>query len=143
MSLYGDSPVYLKGAVANAKLARKIYSKWTMRIYCETFNYDMNIFRKLDCEIVAKPKSKLHSGMFWRFLAAWDVEAERVIFRDADSRLNLKEAAAVRAWEESGLDSPIFAPVIHPYIHISNASLVRLAKVCKKYSGIRYVIYEE
>ena len=104
MSLYGNSDMYTKGAIENAKLVPKIFPGWTMRLYCEN-NTNINKFKKLGCEIVFKPRSKLHSGMFWRFIAAWDKEVERVIFRDTDSRLNIKEAEAVKAWEKSGMDA--------------------------------------
>ena len=90
-SLYGNSPIYLNGIITNAKLVPKIFPKWIMRVYCEADKFDISPLQKLGCEIIFKPCSILHSGMFWRFLAAWDEEAERVIFRDADSRLNKKE----------------------------------------------------
>lgn len=37
-------------------------------------------------------------GMFWRLLAAADPDADAIIFRDADSRLNIREKVAVDAW---------------------------------------------
>ena len=101
MSLYGRSPIYYNGAIANAELVPEIFPGWTLRIYCEE-GINSTELEKLGCEIVNKPASRIHSGMFWRFLAAWDNKAERAIFRDADSRLNTKEAAAVKAWEKSG-----------------------------------------
>ncbi|MHA1345008.1 MAG: hypothetical protein ACTSO3_01275 [Candidatus Heimdallarchaeaceae archaeon] len=113
ISLYGDSPVYFNGVIANAKLVPKIFPGWTMRVYCEMSNIDLTPLVELDCEIIRKPESRLHSGMFWRFLAAWDNEAERAIFRDADSRLNVKEAEAVKAWEESGLDAHCMKDHLH------------------------------
>ena len=103
ISLYGNASMYYNGLVANAKLAPEIFPGWTMRVYCEK-TLDMTELQELGCEIVYKPSSKIHSGMFWRFIAAWD-DAERAIFRDADSRLNVKEAEAVKAWEQSGLDA--------------------------------------
>lgn len=102
MSLYGNGPVYTKGAIANAHLLPEIYPDWTLRIYCCVHDNDITELQKLGCEIYAMSRTRLHSGMFWRFLAAWDKEAERVIFRDADSRFNVREAAAVKAWEGSG-----------------------------------------
>jgi hypothetical protein len=41
-------------------------------------------------------------GLFWRFLAASDQAADPILFRDCDSRLNVREAAAVAAWLERG-----------------------------------------
>lgn len=40
-------------------------------------------------------------GMFWRLFAAADERASHIIFRDADSRLNVREKAAVDAWIDS------------------------------------------
>ena len=113
MSLYGDSSVYIDGAIINAELAPKIFPGWTMRVYCDASAAVIDKLKKLKCEIVIKPQSKLHSGMFWRFIAAWDEKAERVIFRDADSRLNVKEAAAVKAWEKSGRDAHCMKDHLH------------------------------
>jgi len=104
ISLYGNSPVYYNGALCNAQLAPEIFPGWTIRYYCEKGIVATEL-RNLGCEIVFKPKSRIHSGMFWRFLAAWDIKGERVIFRDSDSRLNVKEAEAVKAWEQSGLNA--------------------------------------
>jgi len=105
MSLYGSDPMYLRGAIANAELLPKIFPGWTLRIYCCVHDMNVTCLENLDCEIVTESRSKLHSGMFWRFKAAWDDTVERVLFRDADSRFNVKEAAAVKAWEKSGLDA--------------------------------------
>lgn len=101
MSLYGDSPKYLNGAIANARLLDDIYPGWKLRVYCER-GLDCSALTELGCEVVTMPRSRKHSGMFWRFLPAWETELERVIFRDADSRINVREAAAVQAWIESG-----------------------------------------
>lgn len=40
--------------------------------------------------------------MFWRFLVYDDPSVARFVVRDADSRLNLREAAAVAQWVASG-----------------------------------------
>jgi len=105
MSVYGTDPMYVRGAVRNAELARDIFPGWTLRVYYERAAVDPEPLRILGCETIAQTRSRIHSGMFWRFLAAWDEEAKRVIFRDSDSRLNVREAAAVKAWEDSGLDA--------------------------------------
>ena len=112
MSLYGHKPMYIKGAVANALLLPKIYPGWKMRVYCSE-RADPSRLEDLGCEIKVMPRSRRHSGMFWRFLDAWDTSAERVIFRDADSRFNVRGAAAVQAWEESGK----VAHCMHDHLH--------------------------
>lgn len=50
---------------------------------------------------MGKTSFNLH-GALWRFLAAIDPEVERYVIRDADSRLNGRERAAVNEWIESG-----------------------------------------
>lgn len=101
MSLYGDSLTYLQGAIENARLMPSIYPDWKMVVYCEAA-IDVSNLESLGCEIRRCFESYEHSGMFWRFLAAWDDEADFAIFRDADSRINVREAVAVRAWIASG-----------------------------------------
>ena len=107
MSVYGSDPKYLDGAIENAKLVQDVYPGWTMRVYYGAHGepFDTSELERLGCEVVTRSRSRMHSGMFWRFLAAWDMNVERVIFRDTDSRLNVREAACVKAWEESGLDA--------------------------------------
>lgn len=102
MSLYGDSPMYLQGALANAFLREAFYPGWGLRFYCSD-DVDTTLLEKEGCEIRRMGVSRKHAGMLWRFLAAWDEGYERVIFRDADSRFNPREVAAVKAWEASGL----------------------------------------
>lgn len=99
MSLYGDLPLYTFGARENINLLEKVYPGWTLRIYTDNDLFDS---ARNNVEIVRMKKSVGSSGMFWRFLAADDPEAEYVIFRDADSRLNVREKAAVDEWIASG-----------------------------------------
>jgi hypothetical protein len=102
-SLYGRRPMYLRGMMANARLAPIIYPGWQVRVYCEDDTPDRAKLAALGCDVKPMGHSVGSSGMLWRFLAAWDRDAERVIFRDADSRLNVREAAAVAEWIDSGL----------------------------------------
>ena len=103
-SLYGDDPKYLMGAIRNACLVPLYYPGWQMRVYCAD-DVDANELQRLGCQIERMGVSHDHSGMLWRFLPAWEEGVDRVIFRDADSRLGPREAAAVAAWEASGLDT--------------------------------------
>lgn len=114
MSLYGDALMYLQGAIENARLAPVIYPGWKMVVYCEK-GIDTTELKALGCEIRMKPASLGHSGMFWRFLAAWDEDTDLVIFRDVDSRLNVREAAAVKVWDQSGM----LAHSMHDHRHHS------------------------
>ncbi|RLF30313.1 MAG: hypothetical protein DRN14_00220 [Thermoplasmata archaeon] len=93
--------MYVRGAEENAKLMPEIYPGWKMIVFCEDTTPTQQL-RRLGCEIRRMGKSRKHTGMMWRFLPAWEDGVERVIFRDADSRINVREAAAVQAWIESG-----------------------------------------
>lgn len=112
MSLYGSKAMYHKGAVANARLMSKIYPGWRLRVYAEQ-GHNYTELREAGAEVVLMPISCDQSGMFWRFLAAWDANVDYVIFRDSDSRINVREAAAVREWGQSGL----LAHCMHDHPH--------------------------
>lgn len=107
MSVYGKERMYIDGAVKNAKLMNKIYPGWKMVVYCEkgTDESVIKALRDLGVKIVVMRTSFIHSGMLWRFLPAWDPKIDYVIFRDSDSRINVREAAAVQAWIDSGKDA--------------------------------------
>ena len=106
MSLYGGDPKYIHGALLNAELAPVCYPGWTLRVYLCERDLDPTPLREAGVEVIEVPyRSRIHSGMYWRFFAAWEDGVERVIFRDADSRLNVREAYAVRAWIRSGADA--------------------------------------
>ena len=104
MSLYGDIDMYKTGALENIALRAKYYPDWNIRIYVS------EAMPELDCETIIMGQSLEHSGMFWRFKALWDGVT---IIRDTDSRFNSKEAAAVKAWE----DSTYMAHSMHDHAH--------------------------
>jgi len=102
-SLWGIKPFYTQGAIENAKLQPIIYPGWTCRFYHdETVPVNvLNELLNLGAELVEQSKSDGNYGMFWRFKPLDDENIERFIVRDTDCRLNLREADAVREWEES------------------------------------------
>lgn len=112
LSLYGKDPKYLQGIIENAKLMPKIYPGWVMRVYCDNDVFVQRLW-ELGCETVFMGYSNEHSGMLWRFLPIWEVGIERVVFRDADSRINWREAEAVKAWIASDLDAHVMQD--HPH----------------------------
>jgi len=99
-SVYGSNPKYAHAVLENIKLQPEIYPGWTCRIYLdETVPEEVvKEIKKTDAEIVVKPKSNGHLGMFWRFEPLKDISIDRFIVRDSDSRLNIREAAAVQEW---------------------------------------------
>ena len=102
-SIWGSNPKYADAAIANAKLQPEIYPGWGCRFYIdETVPVTIiNQLKDLGSEIVMMPKSDGNYGLFWRFEPLKDLAIDRFIVRDTDSRLNVKEAAAVYEWEES------------------------------------------
>lgn len=103
-SLWGTSPKYLVGAVRNAELAKEIYPDWTCRFYVGSsvpygYIHKLNSFD--NTQVVEKPEFGDWTGMYWRFEPASENGVEVMISRDTDSRLSLREKAAVDEWLES------------------------------------------
>lgn len=101
---YGKDPKYVHSALKNIDLQPKIYPGWTCRIYVskDIPENAMKLLRDSSAEIIIKDPVKGHLGMFWRFEPLMDHNIERFIVRDTDSRINPREADAVKEWEESG-----------------------------------------
>lgn len=114
-SLWGDKPKYTEGAVINARQAKEIYPGWTARFYCGESVPDtiLNQLREAGAEVFIVSGINDNRGMFWRFWALEDGDAERILLRDTDSRLTPRERAAVAEWEHSGLVGHIMRD--HPY----------------------------
>lgn len=115
-SLWGDNPKYTVGALKNASLAQSIYPDW----FCYFFvakSVPQTIVNSLAqfSNVIIKPRN--HDGdwssMFWRFETCYDPLIKVSIFRDTDSRLNLREKNAVDVWLES--DKTFHIMRDHPY----------------------------
>ena len=100
-SLWGDKPLYNVGAIRNAELMREIYPDWKMILYYNNSvpSETISKLETLDCILVKV--DDFEYGCFWRFFAADIDDCELVIFRDTDSRINLRERDAVNAWIET------------------------------------------
>ncbi len=111
-SLWGNNPKYTIGAIRNAELAKDIYPGWKCRFYVgeDVPSNIIETLKSLESEIVQMGGTGWN-GMFWRFLSADSYDT--VISRDADSRLNLREKAAVDEWLGSDKDFHIMRD--HPY----------------------------
>ena len=103
-SLWGQSEFYTDGAIRNAELAAEIYPEWKSRFYCAaSVSAEVtDALRDLDCQVVSMQDEEGFAGTFWRFLVADDPTVGRFMIRDADSRISLREKAAVAEWIESG-----------------------------------------
>ncbi|MBL3583592.1 hypothetical protein [Oleidesulfovibrio alaskensis] len=114
-SLYGRLPKYLEGAVRNAEAIAKFWPEWKARFYVGVSVPD-SIREKLTllgAEIVLMNGPENPSAMFWRFQAFFDPQVSRVLIRDADSRLTVREQVVVNAWLASGKEFHIVRD--HPF----------------------------
>lgn len=98
-SLWGSAPMYLRGAVLNAQLAKTVYPGWKCRFYVgkdveESVRADLVSLGSELVEVDDPPSV----GYSWRFMVADDPNVDRFIVRDCDSRLSVREAAAVEDW---------------------------------------------
>jgi len=112
-SLYGAHSFYCHGAVENARIAKDIYPGWTTRFYLrdDVPKKTEAALIKEGAEVVHMPIAQLTgplgaadgwAGVFWRFMPLDNSKYEHVIIRDVDSRLNVREKAAVDEWITSG-----------------------------------------
>lgn len=104
-SLWGESPRYLRGALRNALLAADIYPDWTLRFYVDdSVPADfIGILKKLGAQIrECKDSGSTREKLCRRFAVASDPDVGYFLVRDADSVINLREAIAVKQWQDSG-----------------------------------------
>lgn len=116
MSLWGNVPMYIRGAFENVILWKKIYPDWKLRFYIDK-SVDMSIAKELhnkgaEVFLVENTKGSFH-GMYWRMLVNDDPSVSRFIIRDSDSRLNYREKVAVDEWIKS--DKSLHIMRDHPH----------------------------
>lgn len=103
--LWGDNPVYVSGAIVNARIAPHIYRGWVCRFYCDSSvpSDALDMIRRAGSQVVMVTDPELQSiRPMWRFLVSDDPTVDRFVCRDTDSRLNGQELNAVDAWVKSG-----------------------------------------
>jgi len=103
--VFGINPMYIRGAVANAKLALEIYPGWRTRFYLSKPVYDLiadelMYIKNTSIVLVEAPENFFFTN--YRFLVCNEPDIDVAIFRDTDSRLSVREAAAVSEWINSG-----------------------------------------
>jgi hypothetical protein len=100
-SLWGNNECYNWGALENALLAQKIYPEWICRFYIGR-NVIPEMISKLqklnNVELVYMNEHKSMGNTFWRFSPVFEEDYEVYLSRDTDSRLNIREKAAVDEW---------------------------------------------
>lgn len=100
-SLWGADLKYLIGALKNADLAKTIYPGWICRFYVAEsvpYHFVKDLEDKDNCEVFYRPGPGDWKSMFWRFEPAAEDNVDVMISRDTDSRLNMREYEAVKAW---------------------------------------------
>lgn len=140
--VYGNKPMYTKGMVENLKLSKEFYPDWEVYIYVsKTVPKDVLLeYKKYTKNIFLVNDSDRGFFMSYRYLAASDVNVEYAIFRDADSRLTEREAAAVEEWLEAGTDLHIM--IDHPW-HSGVPILGGMFGLkCSKVRDMKNIIYK-
>lgn len=115
-SLWGNNPLYTRGAINNADLALDVYPGWVCYYFCNSCVPE---------EIIKELKTRKNTNVIQiesigdnrsamnRFFAVDFADVQRAIFRDADSRVSFREKLAVDEWIKSDADIHIMRD--HPY----------------------------
>lgn len=115
-SLWGNNERYTHGALRNSELASEIYPDWICRFYIGKSVPDdiiKSLKKKDNTQLILMNKPGDWYSMFWRFLPASDSNVDVMISRDCDSRLTVRERAAVEEWLKS--DKLFHIMRDHPY----------------------------
>jgi hypothetical protein len=116
-SLWGDKPIYNVGVIKNAELMKVVYPNWKMIVFYDNTVPKETIDKLIEMDVVVKDMSNTSVyGMFWRFYALEQPDCEYAIFRDADSRISIREKLAVDEWIKSGKSLHVMRD--HPYHRI-------------------------
>lgn len=100
-SLWGDKPIYNVGAIKNSELVKEFYPDWKMIVFHDQSVPSQTIESLRKNNVETREISNTTYGMFWRFFALELPDCEYAIFRDADSRISLRESLAVNEWLRS------------------------------------------
>lgn len=103
-AVWGNDLKYLLGATKNAILADEIYPGWKCRFYVSQevpFPWLYSLKKIRNVEVIQVPKLGDWTFSFNRFLSMSEENIEVMVSRDADSRLSLREKAAVDEWLDS------------------------------------------
>lgn len=100
-----DDSRYARGAVANARLARALYPDWRAIFYVggETATATLEELSSWGAEVrVCSTRATGRQLQLLRYAPCGEIGVEACVVRDADARLNAREAAAVGQWLASG-----------------------------------------
>ncbi|MCU1715763.1 tetratricopeptide repeat protein [Pseudomonas sp. 5P_3.1_Bac2] len=100
-SLFGGDSKYCESAVLNATEQPQIYPHWTCRFYLDD-SVPQAVVQRLQAAgaqvVLVDEATRQLPGPMWRFMALADPQVDRVLLRDADSVISLREARAVAQW---------------------------------------------
>lgn len=100
-TLYGQDPKYIEGMYRNIDLKEQFYPDWDIIVYHDN-SLKHEVIDKLSQDSILRNVEGCGIGAAsWRFFAHDELDTERFIVRDSDSRLSEREAAAVKEWEDS------------------------------------------
>ena len=102
--LYGTKQLYKTGAIKNAELCKSIYPDWSPWFYLSP-SIEKSIAKELkDLGATVMYVDDVDSAFFmnYRYFPSADLRVTHAIFRDTDSRVDAREAAAVDEWVKSG-----------------------------------------
>lgn len=105
-SLFGSEPGYCETAILNAQAMGQLYPGWEMWVFHDN-TVPTSVLQRLEAAgahlTTPSEWGIAHwPGTFWRFAALLFPHTEKVIFRDADSVVSIRESALVSVWLTSG-----------------------------------------
>ena len=115
-ALWGNSPKYNVGAIKNAESALELYPGWLCRFYCakDVPNKTKKILLNFkNTEVINTIEESNWKYSTNRFLSMSESGVERMISRDTDSRITLREVEAVNEWIKQDTSAHIMRD--HPY----------------------------
>jgi hypothetical protein len=104
VSLFGSKRKYVNGAHKLRRSIQKNLPGWIMLIYHSPTvpEKDLAQLRRFGVELVKVEELDTLEASAWRFRAVDQKGVSRIIFRDSDSTITRREAAAVHEWVISG-----------------------------------------
>ena len=99
-SLYGNSPLYLNGAICNARSVEAWYPGWQCWFYVGS-SVPRDVCEQLEAaraRVIHMATPETSVAMLWRFQPAREKGVQALMVRDCDSRFSKREQAAVLEW---------------------------------------------
>ena len=134
-ALYGKDPKYVEGLYRNIDLAEEYYPGWRVVVFLDTFTTDPAVRRRLQSMGVGVIEGHVNGPPAMkrgaRVLAILADDPDACIFRDTDSRINPREAAAVADWLASDKTMHVMRDHEHHCCHPISAGMWGLKRTDK------------